>query len=546
MKPEPSNRRSWWLGVSLAILALVVYGNNLHGPFILDDVPWILNNPNIRTLWPLWKPLLNTSRPVVQWSLAANYAIGGLEPIGYHLVNNLIHALAGLALFGVVRRTLRTRRLADRFGESADGIAFAVALLWAVHPLDTESVTYVIQRAESMAGLFAVLTLYCVIRGAMVERATAWNSAAILSCALAVGSKPVAAVVPFLALAYDWIFLAGGWSELWRKRWRLYVGLGASWLLATVFLAAGKKEWMGSAGVVSGGRAIGWIDYAMLQPQVIVHYLRLSLWPDNLCLLYGRPQQSTGLLFWLFCAVIGGSLLGTAWLLARRSPRGFLGAWFFVALAPTSSVIPLLHPMFEHRMYLPLMAVVAGIVCGMYWLLGEVVGGKSRAWVWAALVAMAGVALGATTIRRNMDYRTEVSIWQDTARKAPMNPDAQYGLALALATAGQIDEASAAFAETMRLKPEFSLAEYDWGRTLEKAGREMEALEHFRAALRIDPRYAEAEDGIGVVLYHQGKLDEAIQHFFEATRLNPNDAQAQQNLAEALREQKQQRSTNRK
>jgi len=540
MSSEPSNRRSRWLAVLLAIWALAVYGNNLHGPFILDDVPWILNNQNIRALRPLWKPLANTSRPVVQWSLAANFALGGLNPLGYHLVNNLLHAMAALALLGVVRRTLRTHRLVARFGEAADGLGFAVALLWALHPLDTETVTYVIQRSEGMAGLFAVLTLYGVIRGATAGRANAWNFLSILSCALALGSKPVAAIVPLLVLAYDWTFLAGTWSELWRNRRRLYVGLGTCWLLAAAFLFAGRREWMGSAGVVSGGRAISWLDYAALEPGVILHYLRLSLWPDHLCLLYGRPQPSTGLLFWLPCGVVGGVLIITVCLLARKSAGGFLGAWFFLTLAPTSSVIPLLHPVFEHRMYVPLMAVVAGTVVAVRAMIDKLAGsGEARKWLSLGTLVFAALGMGATTIQRNGDYRTEVSIWRDTVQKAPTNPDARYGLSLALATARQFDEAGAAFTETMRLKPDFVQAQYDWGVTLVRAGRETEALTHFTAALQIDPRYARAEDGIGVVLYHQGKLAEAIPHFYEAARLNPDDIQAQYNLARALHEQRQ-------
>jgi tetratricopeptide (TPR) repeat protein len=219
---------------------------------------------------------------------------------------------------------------------------------------------------------------------------------------------------------------------------------------------------------------------------------------------------------------------------------GFLGAWFFVALAPTSSVIPLLHPVFEHRMYLPLMAVVAGIVCAVYSVFNTLEGvGKAKTWLCVGTLVLAGFALGTATVRRNTDYGTEVSIWRDTAQKAPTNPDVQYGLGLALATAGQIDEAGAAFSEALRLKPDFAQAQDDWGLTLMNAGRETEALAHFTAAIEINPRFAEAADGIGVVLYHQGKLEEAIQHFFEATRLNPDDAQAQHNLAMALREQRQ-------
>ncbi len=540
MKSAESKCGTCWLAALVFVATPVVYGNNWHAAFILDDVPWVLKNQNIHSLWPLWMPLLNTSRPVVQWSLALNYAMGGLNVVGYHLISNLIHALTALVLFGVVRRTLRTEKPGRSFGEAADGVGFAVALLWALHPLDTESVTYVIQRSESMAGLFAVFTLYCVVRGATAERAIAWNLLAVLACALAVGSKPAAMVVPALVLAYDWTFLVATWSKLWHRRWRLYVGLMASWLLAAVFLSAGKREWMGSAGVLSGSRAITWLDYARLQPGVILHYLRLSLWPDRLCLLYGRPQPPTDLLLWAQCGVMAVLLLVTAWLLARKGAAGFLGAWFFVALAPTSSVIPLLHPVFEHRMYLPLMAVVAVIVCAAYLVFIKCGGvGKSGAWLRMGTLVLAAFALGATTMRRNMDYGTEVSIWRDTAQKAPTNPDAQYGLGLALATAGQIDAAGGAFSEALRLKPDFAQAQYDWGLTLMKAGRETEALTHFTAALEINPRFAPAADGIGVVLYHQGKLEEAVQHFFEATRLNPDDAEAQHNLAMALHEQRQ-------
>ncbi len=297
---------------------------------------------------------------------------------------------------------------------------------------------------------------------------------------------------------------------------------------------------MGSAGVVSGSGAITWLDYAKLQPGVILHYLRLSLWPDRLCLLYGRPQPPTELQLLIQCGVMAILLVVTAWLLVRKSAAGFLGAWFFLALAPTSSVIPLLHPVFEHRMYLPLMAVVAAIVCAGHATFHKLpMPREVRKRLGVGTLVLAGLALGAATVRRNMDYGTEVSIWRDTAQKAPTNPDAQYGLGLALATAGHIDEAGAAFSEALRLKPDFAQVQYDWGLVLMKAGRETEALTHFTAALGINPRYAEAADGIGVILYHQGKLEQAIERFFEATRLNPDDAEAQHNLAMALREQRQ-------
>jgi tetratricopeptide (TPR) repeat protein len=544
MRDEKFKSRVWCFAAVLAVLVLAAYGNNLHGAFVLDDVPWILNNPNIRSLWPIWKPLANTSRPVVQWSLAVNFAFNGLNAVSYHLTNNLLHALTALVLFGVVRRTLRTEQLAARFGDAADGIGFATALLWALHPLDTESVTYIIQRSESMAGLFSMLTLYGVIRGTTSRRAAGWNFLAVLSCVLAIGSKPVSVVIPFAVLAYDRVFLAGTWSELWLKRRRLYVGLACTWVVLVLILLSGQREWMGSAGVVSGARAIPWFEYARLQPTVILHYLRLSIWPDGLCLLYGLPEQPSPFVFWVQCAALAVLLIATVWLLWRRSAAGFLGAWFVLTLAPTSSVVPLLQPMFEHRMYLPLMAVIAAFVGGTYTIFGKLpVSPPSKRWFGCTALTLTALVLGMATRHRNADYRTEVSIWSNTARKAPANPDAHYGLALALATAGRLDEAGGEFSEALRLKPEFAQVQYNWGLALMKAGRETEALAHFDEAIRIDPQYADAQDGIGVVLYHEGNLSEAIEHFFEATRLDPNNVEAHRNLTLALREQ-QQRSIN--
>ena len=168
--------------VALAVVfaGLLAYHNSFFGPFVFDDIPHITENPRIRQLWPPWDVLspsssaLINARPVVDVSLAVNYALGGYNVWGYHALNLTIHILAGLTLFGIVRRTLRQPPLRERFGAAADGLALAAALIWTVHPLQTESVTYVIQRAESIMGLFYLLTLYCFIRGAASPRPRLW------------------------------------------------------------------------------------------------------------------------------------------------------------------------------------------------------------------------------------------------------------------------------------------------------------------------------------------------------------------------------------
>src|SRR5580700_4336815 len=155
-----SHRWGVILGGSIIVLAaLAAYHNSFTVPFIFADVRWITENPTIRHLWPistvlLPPPSLVNARPVVNFSLAVNYALGGFHVWGYHALNLAVHILAGLTLLGVVRRTLLQPVLCERFGAVANGLALAVAIIWTVHPLQTESVTYVIQRAESIMGLF--------------------------------------------------------------------------------------------------------------------------------------------------------------------------------------------------------------------------------------------------------------------------------------------------------------------------------------------------------------------------------------------------------
>ena len=148
-------------------------------------------------------------RPVVMLTLSANYSLGGLNTWGYHAFNLGVHLLAALTLFGIVRRTLQSPRLRERFGQAATPLALGVALIWLVHPLQTQAVTYIIQRCESLMGLFFLLTLYCVIRGFQAARPAWWHAAAALCCFLGMGCKQVMAGAPLLVLLYDVVFLSG-------------------------------------------------------------------------------------------------------------------------------------------------------------------------------------------------------------------------------------------------------------------------------------------------------------------------------------------------
>src|SRR5262249_10175367 len=316
---------------------------------------------------------------------------------------------------------LQGPRLRDRFGTQANGLAAAVAVCWAVHPLQTESVTYIIQRMESLMGLFLLLTLYCVIRGHDSPRRSEWYATAVVCCALGMGSKEGMVIAPIIVLLYDRIFLADSWSELWKKRSLLYAGLAATWLiliwLVVVNHARPGRRLIGSPGV-------SWWRYANNQFGAVAHYLRLTFWPDTLCLDYGWQVSPLPTSWKAIGVVLAVALISaTGWALANAPSVGFLGAWFFLTLAPSSSVLPIQDMVAERRMYLPLAAVVTLMVMAVWnglSTLGQRVKLKPTTLGFAFFVLIAAV-LAWRTARRNEDYHSGVAIWSDTTRQRPQN-----------------------------------------------------------------------------------------------------------------------------
>ena len=511
---------------------LLAYHNSFTGSFILDDLQAIPENPSIRHLWPIWQPLSPPhkggltveGRPLINLSLAVNYAIGGTEVQGYHALNLTIHILAGLTLFGIMRRTLLQPRLCERFGAVANELALAVAVLWTVHPLQTESVTYIIQRAESITGLFYLLVLYCFIRATESARPHVWYGLCLSACALGMASKEVMASAPLLVMLYDRAFISGSFPEAWHRRWPLYLALASTWILLGCLMVFTGSFHNFTVIAESGGIA-RW-PYLLTEPGVILHYLRLAAWPDPLCFDYFGWPLSGSWASILPPALVMAVLLGaTAWAWKTNSTWGVLGAWFFLILAPSSSFIPLDSPAYEHRMYLPLAAVVVLVVMGIYALAGRRT---------VTVVAVLAVGLGVLTVQRNQDYRSEIAIWGDTVAKWPQNARAHNNLGNALKQAGKIEEAIAHYEQALRIKPDYAEAPYNLGIALGQVGKNEEAIAHYEQALRIKPDYAGAHNNLGNALKQAGKIEEAIAHYEQALRIKPDFAEVHYNLGMAL------------
>jgi tetratricopeptide (TPR) repeat protein len=530
----PPEGRPWFNAVSMALIVLAAvtfYANSLTGPFIFDDFPAILDNPTIRNLGSIRQvlsPPCNgetvSGRPLLNLSLAINYAWAGSRTWDYHATNLLIHILNGLLLWEISRRTFLLPALQPQFGDAGAGLALAIALLWTVHPIQTEAVTYVVQRAESLASLFYLLTLYAVIRGSQSDGPFAWNVLAVGSCWLGMTTKEIVITAPVVILLYDRMFLAGSFAHSLRRRWRLYAGMAASWaLLATLVARTGLL-----AQAIRTPPIDPW-SYVRSEPGVILHYLRLSLWPHPLCLDHDWPVASTWSSIWPPMVVLAGLLAAVAVALIRGWRGGFLGAWVFLILAPTSSVVPLSQLAFEHRMYLSLAGAIALVVLTCHgigrwairrWWIANRVGLATG----TGLVTVAVALLGVMTWNRNEVYRTELSIWQDTVNYAPHNARARNSLGHSLAFAERLPEAIEQYQIALRLKPDYAEAHNNLGNAIWRLARSNEALECYKTALRLKPDYFEAHNNMGAALLHLGRTDEAVEQMSLASRLRPHYA----------------------
>jgi len=532
-RPAPGRESPWATPACLLLIifaACVAYHNSFSGPFVFDDIAAIVDNPSIRHLWPITRvmrpPLLSAGaagRPLVNLSLAVNYALGGSSVTGYHVVNLLLHVSVALVLFSLALRTLRLPSLKGRFEGKARPIALSLTLLWTVHPLLTESVTSVIQRNELIAGFFYLLTLYFVLRSCDSARKVLWYAWAVAACLLGMASKEVMATAPLMVWFYDRAFLSGSFKQALRQRGLLYLGLAATWpLLGLLVFAYNDRNQ-----TVGFGHGVTWWAYALTQCWAIVHYLGLALWPQNLVFDYGSQVIKDFALVWPQAAILLVLLTATVYATIRRPQLGFVGCWFFGILAPSSSIVPLTtQTIAEHRMYLPLIPVAALAAIGLF--------AKASKNAGLGIVALVAALLGWGTVRRNEVYRSALSLWGDTVGKRPGNARALNDFGNALDSAGRRSEALASYDRALQLKPDHAMAYYNKAESLLKMGQTAAAIELFDQALRFSPDYFKALRGKGDALVKAGQGDAAIPLYQQALKLQPDDADAARSLGIAL------------
>lgn len=416
----------------LIAAALAVYSNSFSGVLIGDDDAAIAHNDSIRSLSTALAPPADTTvagRPVANLTFAINYAIAGgtSDLAGYHAFNLAIHAVAGLLLYGVIRRTLQSPALAA--SNAAAPLALAISVVWIVHPLNTQAVTFVVQRVESLMAVFYLATLYCAIRAAESDfRQAGWIAGAIAACALGMATKETMVGAPILTTLWLWICWPG--LRIRGRLLQLLAGLAATWVIVVaIALTAVRSQ-------SAGFDVTGWTPllYLRTQAEVIVHYLRLVFWPVPLVFQYAWLPPASWPVVLPQAALLG--ILGVATLVAllRRKPIGLAGAAFFLILGPSSSLLPVATEVAaEHRMYLPLAAVIAAVVFGVVWIARRLSAHPSQlrtpGWVAVAIVV---VLLGRETYARNRVYTSPEAMARDVVINRPQNAQARltYGVYL--------------------------------------------------------------------------------------------------------------------
>ncbi len=501
------------VAIMVGAAILLGWANTLHAPFVFDDTSSIVENRSIRDLgsfaWLLPPHSAGetvSGRPVLNFTFALNYAVSGLDVWSYHVLNWLIHAAAALTLWSVLRRLPAV----------GPGVATATTVLWALHPLQTAAVSYVVQRAESLAALFTLLTLYGFVRYAVdAARRSRWAVLSVGACLAGVGTKETAAVAPLLALLFGTVFFSSGLVDAWRRFGRLLATLMATWFVL------GALVWVnhGRGGSVGASGGVDVFTYVLTQAWAVVHYLQLAVVPVGLTFDYGMvviERVTAVILPGIFLlAALGAS----AWALWRRNAAGVAGAAFFLLLAPSSSIIPVAtQTMAEHRMYLALAAPLV-LLCA------AAARGQARLNLPPAFapVVVGIVASGLTvaTFLRNADYASARNLWADTVAQRPENPRAHYNLGLALLAEGRRDDAVRQFEHAIRLQPTHAFAHFQLGVLAMNDGASSLAVEHFTAALAADPHYVDARVNLGHVLARSGRAEEAITHYRAALAEQP-------------------------
>jgi tetratricopeptide (TPR) repeat protein len=478
-------------------------------------------------------------------SFALNYSVGGLQVFGYHLVNLIIHIANGFLVYSLVLLLFKAESqhspltTHDSQPNIASWIALAAALLFVAHPIQTQAVTYIVQRFASLVTLFYLITVVCYLKWRLASSETRsrflWYGAAVLSTVLAMKTKENSFTLPFMILLVEGVFFRSST----RRRWLALIPFLLT--LPIIPLSHPGAIGEGEAGFAQETAEISRSGYLFTQFRVIVTYLRLLILPIGQNLDYDyriyhsilEPAVLLSFLFLLSIFILSLFVIFHSRLTAQDSRLRLMGfgiVWFFLTLAIESSIIPIKDVIFEHRLYLPsagfFMALSIAVVMGREWLHRQ---GIPAVWGVIGFGVMV-LVLSAMTYQRNHVWHDAMTLWQDVVKKAPQKPRGHYNLGLAYQDKGMLEAAIPEYQKVLALKPDYADAHNNLGNVYKTQGRVDEAIEVYQRVLTLKPDFAEAHNNLANIYTAQGHLGAAIQMYQRALELKPDYAEAHNNL----------------
>ena len=486
-------KRPYWIPYLIVIFIGLGYWHTLSFPLIFDDYSTLIENMSIRDLHHLKDIILAPHeiglawRPWANFTFALSYAISGLNPWGHHLFNILLHCLTAYILFQTLYLTFSFSAIKRHFEEDGVYISLAITLLWAVNPIQTQTVTYISQRTETLMTLMFLTTIYCFIR-AQEKKSVLWFSASIISCILGAMSKEVIVTAPVIIFLYDRTFITSSFKQALKSHWLYYLGLCLSWPVLAILLSTMKNQ------AVGFDMGVNPYIYALTSCKALITYLRLSYFPYPLIFDRGPLfiyNLEEALPYALPLLVI---LCVSVYCVIKKPVLGFLLASFFIILSPTSSFVPVATvPIAENRLYLPLVITLTLGVLGLRFIVR-----KSYTWITLILITVSLVG----TYYRNQVYASAITVWKDSVEKIPENSRAHNNLGYLL---------------------------YNTTDRIAEARKEIEEAIHY------DPNYSDAYNNLGLILaMNPSTQDDIIKAYQNSVRLNPNNAEAHTNLGNML------------
>ena len=514
MTPKSARGAALLAGLLLALLA--TYANHFHNSFHFDDFHTITENPAIRSLANVPRfftdggtfsvlPSHYSYRPLISASLALDYWLGkGLDPLWFHISTFVWYAVQLGLMYLLFIRII-------------DNVYFAIFALacYALHPVNAETVNYIVQRGDlySTLGVVAGLVIYCYW-----SRGRKWGIY-LLPVALGSLAKPSALVFAALLFLYSLLF------ESFQLRRAIVACLPAT---VVCFGLAGFEAAMTPKTFVAG--AASSVQYWLTQPIVALHYFKSFFLPTELTAETERPLVAN---FFSEASVIGIAflcvLLFAAWTALRNRetrPVAFGLFWFLIALLPTS-LIPLAEPDNDHRMFFPFVGLTLAVTCAIRLFL------ERRGERWAnnrgvralvlggALSLLVGLAYG--THLRNEVWRSEESLWMDVTLKSPHNGRGLMNYGLTQMAKGNIAEAYDYFQRAAAFTPNYSTLEINRGVAAGQLHRDAEAEEHFRRAMALAPQDSQSYSFFGRWLRERSRIPEAIAMLKRSAELNPDN-----------------------